>query len=42
MNKIYRPNLVLSVLMVLGLAAAVQPVSASVEEECRQEAWTTK
>ena len=38
MNKIYRTNFVLPVLMVLGLAAAVQPVSASVEEECRQEA----
>ncbi len=38
MNNIYSSNLVLSVLMVLGLVAAVQPVSASVEQECRQEA----
>ena len=38
MNKVYSTNFVQSVLMVLGLAAAVQPVSASVETECRQEA----
>lgn len=38
MNKIYSTNFMLSVLMVLGLAAAVQPVSASVEAECLQEA----
>ena len=38
MNKIYSTNLVLSVFMVLGLSAAVQPVSAGVADECRQEA----
>ena len=38
MNKIRSTTFVLSVLMVLGLAAIAQPVSAGVEAECRQEA----
>ena len=38
MNKIRSTTFVLSVLVVLGLAANVQPVSAGVEAECRQEA----
>jgi hypothetical protein len=38
MNKIRRTTFVVSVLIVLGIAATVQPVSASVEAECRQEA----
>ena len=38
MNKIRSTTFVLSLLMVLGLAATVQPVSAGVETECRQEA----
>lgn len=38
MNKIRSTTFVLSVLMVLGLTAAVQPVSAGVEAECSQEA----
>lgn len=38
MNKIRSTTFVLSVLMVLGLAATAQPVSAGVEAECRQEA----
>jgi len=38
MNKIRSITFVLSVSMVLGLAAIVQPVSAGVEAECRQEA----
>jgi hypothetical protein len=38
MNKIRRTTFVVPVLVVLGIAATVQPVSASVEAECRQEA----
>jgi len=38
MNKIRRTTFVVPVLIVLGIAATVQPVSASVEAECRQEA----
>jgi hypothetical protein len=38
MNKIHRTTFVVPVLIVLGIAAMVQPVSASVEAECRQEA----
>ena len=38
MNKIRSTTFMLFVLMVLGLAATVQPVSAGVEAECRQEA----
>ena len=38
MNKIRRITFVVPVLIVLGMAATVQPVSASVVDECRQEA----
>jgi hypothetical protein len=38
MNKIRKTTFVVPVLIVLGIAATVQPVSASVEAECRQEA----
>jgi len=38
MNKNRSTTLALSVSMVLCLVATVQPVSAGVEEECRQEA----
>ena len=38
MNKIRRTTFVVPVLIVLGIAATVQPVSANVEAECRQEA----
>ena len=38
MNKIRRTTFVVPVLVVLGIAATVQPVSASVEAECHQEA----
>jgi hypothetical protein len=38
MNKIRRTTFVVPLLIVLGISATVQPVSASVEAECRQEA----
>jgi hypothetical protein len=38
MKKIRRTTFVVPVLIVLGIAATVQPVSANVEAECRQEA----
>jgi hypothetical protein len=38
MNIIRSTTFKISVLMVLGFAATVQPVSAGVETECRQEA----
>jgi hypothetical protein len=38
MKIIRSTTFMISVLVVLGLAATVQPVSADVETECRQEA----
>lgn len=38
MNRIRRTTFVAPMLIALGIAAAAQPVSASVEAECRQEA----
>ena len=38
MKKIRTTTLVVSVLLLMGLAAAIQPVSAGIETECRQEA----
>lgn len=38
MNKILSTTFMVSILTVLGLTVAAQPVSAGVEAECRQEA----
>jgi hypothetical protein len=38
MNKIRKTTFVVPVLIALGIAATVRPVSANVEAECRQEA----
>jgi len=38
MKRIHSTTPVVSVLMVMSLAAAIQPVSAGVEAECSQEA----